>query len=103
MRFQLKELTDAELRHGMQEELEQESDMLSHVEEIKSALYNVESLLGESSGEDGITDKLKEAVRSLENITEIYPETKSMAERLDSCYIEPERHIAGDKFKHRKH
>ena len=88
MRFQLKELTDAELRHGMQEELEQESDMLSHVEEIKSALYNVESLLGESSGEDGITDKLKEAVRSLENITEIYPETKSMAERLDSCYIE---------------
>lgn len=88
MRFQLKELTDAELRQGMQEELEQESDMLSHVEEIKSALYNVESLLGESSGEDGITDKLKEAVRSLENITEIYPETKSMAERLDSCYIE---------------
>ena len=72
----------------MQEELEQESDMLSHVEEIKSAMYNAESLLGEDNGENGITDKLKEAVRSLENITEIYPETKSMAERLDSCYIE---------------
>ncbi len=88
MRFQLKELADAALKQGMQEELEQESDMLSHVEEIKSALYNVESLLGESSGEDGITDKLKEAVRSLENITGIFPETKSVAERLDSCYIE---------------
>ena len=91
IRFQLNELTEAGLQPDMQEELERESDMLSHVEEIKTALYNVENILStDSSGtnDSGITDRLKEAVRSLENISDIYPETKTLAERMESCYIE---------------
>ena len=88
MRFQLKELTEAGLKPGIQEELEHESNMLSHVEEIKTTLYNVENILGDNETDSGMTDKLKEAVRSLESITEIYPETKPLAERLESCYIE---------------
>ena len=88
MRFQLKELTEAGLKPGMQDELEHESDMLSHVEEIKTTLYNVENILDGNATDGGMTDKLKEAVRSLESITGIYPETKPLAERLESCYIE---------------
>ena len=89
IRFQLKELTEAGLQPDMQEELERESDMLSHVEEIKTALYGVENILSAGGDADGgVTDKLKEAVRSLENITDIYPETKALAERMESCYIE---------------
>lgn len=92
MRFQLKELMDAGLQPEMQEELEHESDMLSHVEEIKTALYSVENILengnNSNDGDDGVTNRLKEAVRSLENIVDIFPETKSLAERMESCYIE---------------
>ena len=92
MRFQLKELMDAGLQPEMQEELEHESDMLSHVEEIKTALYSVETILengnNSNDGDDGVTNRLKEAVRSLENIVDIFPETKSLAERMESCYIE---------------
>ena len=89
IRFQLKELSEAGLQPDMQEELERESDMLSHVEEIKTALYGVENILSAGGDTDGgVTDKLKEAVRSLENITDIYPETKALAERMESCYIE---------------
>ena len=89
IRFQLKELTEAGLQPDMQEELERESDMLSHVEEIKTALYGVENILSAGGDADGgVPDKLKEAVRSLENITDIYPETKALAERMESCYIE---------------
>lgn len=89
IRFQLKELSEAGLQPDMQEELERESDMLSHVEEIKTALYGVENILSAGGDADGgVTDKLKEAVRSLENITDIYPETKALAERMESCYIE---------------
>lgn len=72
----------------MQESLEQESAMLSHVEDIKTALFEVENLLGTGHDGNGTTDRVKDAVRSLENITDIYPETKELAERMESCYIE---------------
>lgn len=87
-RFQLKELTDAELKEGMQEELEQESEKLNHVEEIKNALFSVDNALNTSSQDSGVTDKLKEASRTLESITNIFPDIKDIAERIESCYIE---------------
>lgn len=88
LRFQLKELTDAELKEGMQEELEQESEKLNHVEEIKNALFSVDNALNTSSQDSGVTDKLKEASRTLESITNIFPDIKDIAERIESCYIE---------------
>ena len=90
IRFQLKELEEASLQQGMQEALEHESDMLGHVEEIKSALYEADNLLGNggSAGDGGTTDKIKEAIRSLGNIAEIFPKAKEIAERLECCYIE---------------
>lgn len=88
IRFQLNELEEANLHEDMQESLEQESAMLSHVEDIKTALFEVENLLGTGHDGNGTTDRVKDAVRSLENITDIYPETKELAERMESCYIE---------------
>lgn len=88
IRFQLNELEEANLQEGMQEALEHESGMLSHVEEIKTALYEVENLLGAGTDGNGTTDRMKDAVRSLENIIDIYPDGKEIAERMDSCYIE---------------
>lgn len=85
IRFQLKELEDANLKPGMQEELEHESDLLGHVEEIKAALYTVEEILGDGQG---VVSQLKEATRSLGSITSIYPESETATERIDSCYIE---------------
>lgn len=87
MRFQLNELREAELREGIQEELEQESETLSHVEDIKGALYQAESLV-EGDNERSMTDRLKEAARALNGIAEVYGEATEMAERLDSCAIE---------------
>lgn len=88
IRFQLNELQEAKLAPRMQEELERESDMLSHIEDIKTTLYNVENILGNENDDNGVADKLKEAARLLENICGIYPEIKPTAERLNSCYIE---------------
>ena len=87
MRFQLNELRETELREGIQEELEQESETLSHVEDIKGALYQAE-LLVEGDNERSMTDRLKEAARALNGIAEVYGEAAEMAERLDSCAIE---------------
>ena len=42
LRFQYKELEDANLEVGMQEKLEAEAEKLNHVEDIKSALYQAD-------------------------------------------------------------
>ena len=86
LRFQFKELDDAKLEKGEQETLEQESDALSHSEDIKTALYAADNNL---SGEDGsIIEKLKGATQQLQSIKDVYPEASELADRLDSSYIE---------------
>ena len=86
MRFQFKELDDANLQEGELEQLEQEAETLSHSEDIKTALYEAGNAL---SGEDGsILDKLKNAAQQIDNIKEVYPDVKEVAERMQSSYIE---------------
>ena len=86
IRFQCKELEDAKLMNGEQEQLEQEFETMSHSEDIKTALFQSDNLL---SGEDGsVLEKLKEATHQLQDIQDVYPEVKELAERMDSSYIE---------------
>ncbi len=86
LRFQFKELDEAQLQNGEQEELEQEYEMLSHSEDIKTALYQADNHL---SGDDGnIIERLKQISEQLANIKDVYPEVTELLERIDSSYIE---------------
>lgn len=86
MRFQHKELDDANLQEGELEQLEQEAETLSHSEDIKTALFEADSAL---SGEnDSILDKLKNATHQLEKICDVYPSMADVAGRMQSSYIE---------------
>ena len=86
MRFQHKELDDANLQEGELEQLEQEAETLSHSEDIKTALFEADNAL---SGEnDSILDKLKNATHQLENICDVYPSMADVAGRMQSSYIE---------------
>ena len=86
MRFQHKELDDANLQEGELEQLEQEAETLSHSEDIKTALYEADNAL---SGEnDSILDKLKNATHQLENICDVYPSMADVTGRMQSSYIE---------------
>ena len=86
LRFQFKELDEAQLQNGEQEELEQEYEMLSHSEDIKTALYQADNHL---SGDDGnIIERLKQISEQLANIKDVYPEVIELLERIDSSYIE---------------
>lgn len=86
MRFQHKELDDANLQEGELEQLEQEAETLSHSEDIKTALYEADSAL--SGEDDSILDKLKNATHHLENICDVYPSMADVAGRMQSSYIE---------------
>ena len=86
MRFQLEELTAANLVEGEQEELEQEQDSASHTEEIKSALYAADTLLNGENND--IIGNLKQVCGSIESITRVFPQVEELSERLESAYIE---------------
>ena len=86
IRFQYEELNSAKLKAGEQNELERELDVLSHTEEIKTALYKVTDLL---NGENrSAISSLREALSSVEQLSSYFPKAEEYAERLRSSYIE---------------
>ena len=86
LQFQCDELTQANLEEGEQEELEQRSDVMSHSEEIKSALYEADNAL--SAEVTGIIESLQTAISALKGIDRVWPNAQELTERLDSSYIE---------------
>ena len=86
LQFQCDELTQAHLVEGEQEELEQRSDVMSHSEEIKGALYEADHAI--SAEGTGIVGSLRTAISALRGIGNVYPDVQELTERLDSSYIE---------------
>ena len=84
--FQLKQLDEAKLKQGEQEELEAEQEILTHSEEIKLALTGSTNLF---SGE-GITilSMLREVKINLSKIKAFLPDGESMLSRTESTLIE---------------
>lgn len=86
LRFQLQELSDAQLSEGEQEILEQEISTLEHAEEIKSALYLSQNLISNES--NGIIETLNQVSQQLHKIEQIYTPVQEISQRMESCYIE---------------
>ena len=86
LQFQYTELDTANLAEGEMEELEQQSDTLSHAEDIKTALYEADSAL--NGDEKNVVSQLKTAYNALSGISKVMPSTEELTERLDSCRIE---------------
>ena len=86
LQFQYNELLQSNLTEGEQEELEQRSEVMSHSEEIKSALYEADHAL--SGEETGVVGSLRTAISALKGISQVLPEASLLTERLDSSYIE---------------
>ena len=86
MRFQFNELESAGLVEGRQQELERESETLSHSEDIKTAYFKADHLLNDD--DNGIINKLGECLDSLSNIENVYSKAKDVVQRLSSVHIE---------------
>ncbi len=86
IRFQVEQLEEANLQPGEQEELEQESETLSHAEDIKAHLYKVDQIL--ASDEMNLLSATKECMQTLQSISKVYTPAEEWVNRLDSCYIE---------------
>ena len=86
LQFQYDELETAQLVEGEQEELEQQSETMSHAEDIKTALYEADNAL--NGDECGVVSQVKSAYNALNGISKVMPKTDELTERLDSCRIE---------------
>ena len=86
LQFQFDELSAARLTDGEQEELEQQSETMTHAEDIKSALYTADNAL---QGEGiGVVSSLHSAISALRSIAKVLPVAQELTERMDSTYIE---------------
>ena len=99
IRFQHHELEEARLAEGEQEELEQEFSILSHAEEIKSALFEADDIM---TGDGGIIERLKTALHSVDSVTKVYPAIADAAQRMESSFIEL-KDIADEVAQHAEH
>jgi len=86
MQFQFNELKAAQITEGEQDELESELQRAEHAEEIKTALYQSSNLL--SGDTTGILVQLKEALKELNRISEIFTPSAELFQRMESAYIE---------------
>lgn len=86
LRFQQKELSEANLASGEQEQLEQEAELMSHAEDIKRALHEAD--YGLSGDDTGIVNLTRSIATQLRSVADVYPEAQELAERLESCFVE---------------
>ena len=87
LEFQLEGIEKARLTDGEQEQLEQESEILDHAEEIKQDLFRASEIM-EGSDDGGTIQALKTALQSLRSAQKNLPDAAELAERLESCLIE---------------
>ncbi len=85
-RYRYEQLCDAKLRAGELEELEERQKTLANAEQIKETLLAASE--GLSGGEMPATQLLREAVRSLQRIGDVFPAADEAATRIESCRIE---------------
>ena len=86
LRFQLDEISRAQLKEGEEEELERERDILASAEKLKAISYEAYHAIYEedASGQAApALDKLNEAAQAVKKLVEIDPSLKSQLDLLE--------------------
>lgn len=86
LRFQFEALHEAALKEGEQEELEQELEVLTHAEDIKTALYRVHLLL--SDDDKGVLLSLKDSLNTSNSLSKVFAKSEEISQRLESAYVD---------------
>lgn len=86
LRFQFQQIDELRLTVEEQDELEQEQNMLTHAEEIKSSLFKISALLNDEEG--GVLQRLREANHLISSVKKVYSEGEELGTRMESNYID---------------
>ena len=86
LQFQFKQLDEAKLIDGEQENLEQENEKLNHAEEIKLALANSYNLISDT--ENSAIAQLLSVEQELSKLSSYYQNAESYLKRIQSSIID---------------
>lgn len=86
LRFQQKELAEANFVEGEQEQLEQQAELMSHAEDIKRVLHEADYSL--SADDTGIVNSTRSIAQQIQGISDVMPEARELSDRLNNCFIE---------------
>jgi len=86
----LKELHDAKLKKGEEEQLVQECLRLRNAEKILSVLQNARSAISLGDTEKSCLEKIREASGLLASLRTMDPKTEELAQRCETAYYELE-------------
>lgn len=86
MAFQFDELTQANLQPDELATLERETELLSHAEDIKAALFEADRQL--NGDNEGALTLLKRSIGELQSIAKVFPRANELGSRLEECHIE---------------
>lgn len=87
LRFQATQIGDAQLQPDEQTELEAEQQVLSHAEDIKSALYTAAAALS-NDNDNSVLSLVRHAGNAIEGVAAHHQPSSTLAERIESCRIE---------------
>lgn len=88
LRFQLQQLTEADLKADEQAEFEAEQELLEHAEEVKQSLYTAAEALQATGDGTDVLGLLRTTMQSIERVKKFLPAAEELYGRLNSCYIE---------------
>jgi DNA repair protein RecN (Recombination protein N) len=86
-KFELKEISEAELKIGEDEELKQEREKLVHAEELSSNLMEAYQELYSGENISSIRDRLNSVSRNIMDCVRYAPELESINNQLDEAII----------------
>lgn len=84
--FLLKELEELNWQAGEEKSLEEELNMLSHAEQIKSTLLRVSN--GMQEGDQPVLTMVKSLVLQLQSVSKYHHQLPELVNRFDSAYLE---------------
>lgn len=86
LKFQIKEITAAQLKSGEEEELLAQEQQLANFEKINTALNNTYQLL--AGGEQNLLDQLNQAVQEMQTISDLSTNFSEIEQELSGAYYD---------------
>lgn len=86
--YQLEQLEELNPKANEDEQLEREQNELTHAEDIKTSLYEIDNFFSNESECGGVLDMSRRICNTLESLTHIYPSVEGLGQRMDSALIE---------------
>ncbi|MEE0930815.1 MAG: AAA family ATPase, partial [Acutalibacteraceae bacterium] len=88
LRYQVNEIEEVNPKEGEYEQLTEERIMVTNVQDIVKSLAKAKSILSGGDDYNGCLNSLRECSEVIDKITEYYPQTEKLSERIMTAFYD---------------